>query len=322
MQIVAISQFKNISFSKNTFQLNYDKKKGKDSSFLSKKISFLGKMQTVSDFLYEMSWLKHSRDISQIEPSIVEKYFNSFGVCANFSGGNKYARQFISFCCFHVSEMFRQIQSIIPTKISIIDFSKLYKDSQLSDAIGVCYHSPDFKNNFPIRTVLFNSFETNKPNYWEHQFENQIKYHEENALSTKHFLSPFLHEFAHNVHFHKLYSKFGCPYANQGYIYNPKTQDLMTYLNLEIKDEFGNDVSNPCISYAARKALNTSSRYGSSRLPETFAEEFARTIVESMNLTTLRLTKNPFPMAKHNPTLQQVLYETWEGLIADGNGLI
>ena len=56
--------------------------------------------------------------------------------------------------------------------------------------------------------------------------------------------------------------------------------------------------------------------------PETFAEEFTREIVNNLEYFKLRLTRNPFPLAKNNPTLQQILYETWEGLIADGKGLI
>ena len=135
-------------------------------------------------------------------------------------------------------------------------------------------------------------------------------------------MSPFLHEFAHNLHFHKLYKKFGCPAPNQGYIYNPKTEIILKYLNLPIKDKYGNPVKNPCISYEVRKQLNTSSEYGSSLLPETFAEEFTREIVNNLEYFKLRLTRNPFPLAKNNPTLQQILYETWEGLIADGKGLI
>ena len=96
----------------------------------------------------------------------------------------------------------------------------------------------------------------------------------------------------------------------------------MKLLNLPIKDMNEKPVENPFISYEVRNALNTSSRYGSTLLPETFAEEFTRTVADNLNYMTLKLKRNPFPMAISNPTLQQVLYETWEGLIADGQGLI
>ena len=314
----------NINKNKNYQKNNYCKQNinCNDTFNLTKKTTF-GSQKNVDDYIYEMSFLKHKNNISKIDPTVVEGYFNALGVPADFNQGSDFTRQFIAFCTFHTAEIFRQLNFSLPVKISIANFSDIFPENSCENAIGLCHYGPDVILGFPVRTVLFNSFETpQKKGFWENHFQNQ-KYNKEiNFLSTKHFLSPFLHEFAHNLHFHKLYSKFGCPYINQGYQYSPNAQTVMKLLNLPIKDMNEKPVENPFISYEVRNALNTSSRYGSTLLPETFAEEFTRTVADNLNYMTLKLKRNPFPMAISNPTLQQVLYETWEGLIADGQGLI
>jgi len=138
---------------------------------------------------------------------------------------------------------------------------------------------------------------------------------------TKHFMQTFLHEFAHSMHYHKLYSKWGCPFENQGYYYNSDTLRKMEILNADFEDEYGNRI-NPFIETKVYDAVRNSSRYGQTKLVETFAEEFSGSLVENMNLFTLKLERNPLPIKISNPILNSTLCEVWEGLVDDGKGLV
>ena len=68
--------------------------------------------------------------------------------------------------------------------------------------------------------------------------------------------------------------------------------------------------------------MKESSGYGSTLLPELFAEEFSRAVIKNLDPVHLTLKRNPFPITTTNKDFNSVLYETWEGLIDDGQGLI
>ena len=135
--------------------------------------------------------------------------------------------------------------------------------------------------------------------------------------STPHFMTPFIHEFAHNLHFHKLFSKFGCHEKHPLYIHNPYVVDKLNLLNKPIQE------LNPYYGSYIRDLLSKDiSVYANEKIPETFAEYYTKRVIENMDLLKLRLTANPFTNTKTNPTISQVLNETWEGLVGDGQGLL
>ena len=78
----------------------------------------------------------------------------------------------------------------------------------------------------------------------------------------------------------------------------------------------------PYITPEVREIMKQSSGYGSTLLPELFAEEFTNAVISNMDFMTLQMERNPFPIKNLSPELRQVLYETWEGLVGDGQGLI
>ncbi len=269
-------------------------------------------MKNNDEVLYQKSLPKHIAAVKELEPAYVEDYFGEFGIPCDFSGVSKKAKQVIAYGCFNAAEILRQINMVLPTKICVDSFG------DNSRTIAACYYYPDYSKNYPIRTVVFND------NYdWENLLPDSLKdYKTDTFHSSNNFMHTFIHEFGHNIHFHKLYSKFGSPDPDSHYIYNPKVANIMDALNMPIYDDRENVVDNPYVSTNVRNIIKDSSGYGSTLLPETFAEEFTRVIIGCMSPMSLRLYRDPFPIITNSPQLNQVLYELWEGLINDGQGLL
>lgn len=269
-------------------------------------IPFTASTNILRNYLYPKSLIKHNALAKQVDINTIKGYFNALGIPYDMSGFSPDIQKTIGYCCFNTSEIFRQLNMALPVKLE----SEFMNDR---GTIGACYYGSGY--NKPIRTVVFN------PNYdWTDYISrfNDLGGH----FSTGHFLHPFIHEFVHNINYHRIYSKFGCPEPNPIYWYNPDSARIMKALNSKIYDNYGNVVNNKYISDDVRITLKDSSGYGSTLLPETIAEEITRNIVNCMDLMELRLTKNPFPVYIQNPKLNQVVYEAWEGLIDDGQGLI
>ena len=261
------------------------------------------------DYLYKKSLLDHKHEIKELNPKNVEDYFHILGIPCSIKTGSLNADKMIAYGCYNTAEILRQINYILPAKIDIEEM-----DPKI---VAACYYASNKINNHPVRTVVFN------PLYdWNNHITQQISAKQAGFSTTDHFLHPFIHEFGHNVHFHKLYSKFGCMEPGQGYYHNPHVADIMNVLQMKLYDNDGNPVNNPYISTNVRNSMKASSKYGSTLLPETFAEEFTKAIINNTDLFSLRLKRHPFPINTNNETLNQVLYETWERLVADGQGLI
>lgn len=273
-------------------------------------------MEDKEEFLYKKTLPLHLKNVNDIDPYLVEKYFESLGIPCQIRQGSKKTRQVIAYGCFNATEMLRQINMPLPTRI---DMEEMLGSEPGVYPIAACYYAPDYNKGYPIRTVTFNTLHN-----WDNHMETCYEENKRNGYHTSgHFLQTFLHEYGHNVHNHKLYSKFGCPYQNNlGYVYNPNMRYITDALNLKIYDKDGRVLQNPYVTEQVRNIIKQSSGYGSTLLPETFAEEFAKAMLSCMNPTTLRLTKNPFPIQNLSPELYNVLYEVWEGLIADGQGLV
>jgi len=276
----------------------------------------------------------HKSEIMRVEPYKVEQYFERLGIPATFKDGNDYARKFVAYCCYHASKIFKQLGYAIPTKLKLMDMTMIDPNSR--HTLGACYYrSYQYRpsifapvENFPIRTTVFNTFQNPATIYigkenrqvllnWENMFELAKHDKEIGWSSSGHFLSTFIHEFAHNLHYHKLYSKYGAPEKTEMYAFNPSVDKIINALQRKI-GSFSSTVS-PAIGTMIEKDV---SKYGASKLPETFAEAFTEEVLNNIDPFKLRLIKNPFPMKKDNDIITQVLHETFEGLVNDGKGLI
>lgn len=305
-----------------TTYLNTKSKKSENKH----KASFKAKIPSY-DFFYEKSLYIHKSNILKTQPANIERYFGNLGIEATFREGSEYARKFVSYCCYQASEIFRQLNHALPIKIDLMNFQKLD-----IDATGICNYGTLYNPKYyPIRTVAFNTFEQAKlipvknqkiPLIWENFDKIQEENYNKGFLSVKHFMSPFIHEFAHSLHYHKLFSKFGCPEQQQFYLYNPTVNNIMQKLKIPMIVD-GQMVKNPFVSTEIIKSLDRDiSNYGASQLFESFAEAYTKDVISCMDLFNLRLTRNPFPTKNMSPEVHQVLSEIWEGLVGDGAGLI
>jgi len=284
-----------------------------DRSIYSKgasSIPFTANTNLIRKYVYTRTLPKFQKEAMMTDVEGVRGYFQSLGIPFDMSGFPSDIQSLMAYCCFNTAEIYRQIHMPLPLKIMS------YTDKP--SALGVCWFS-SFDPNIPIRSVAFNT---------NHDWTDyMVRYNnEDNWFSTGHFLHPFIHEFAHNINFDRIFSKYGCPCPQPKplYPYNPNTNAIFEALNTKIYDKETGEIiqNNPVISDDVRIALKDSSGYGSTLLPETVAEEITRNIVNCLDLSTLRLERNPFPIQIHNAKLNQIVYEAWEGLICDGQGLI
>lgn len=278
-----------------------------------------------TDLLYQSSIQYHKANIFKIDPFKIEEYFKQQGIPAFFREGSDFAKKMVAYCCYHTSEIFSQLHYKKPVQIGLTGFRRFGHN-----ATGLCHYAPSTYSpteSYPAMSILFNSFVDNQPYNldgktiplnWESFFDISMDSNKKHFLSSGHFLSPFIHEFAHSLHYHKIFSKFGAPFNNSDYVFNPTTQVILDKLNMKL------DTTNPYVSSSIIKNIDENiSRYGATLLPEAFAEAFTKAVLQNLDIFSLRLTKNPFPMYNNgNKILNQVLYETFEGLVGDGAGLI
>jgi len=313
----------------STYRCNTYKPAYKNTINNRKKASYqtpsFGVNYTNTDLIYKSSIALHQANIIRTNPARVEEYFRQQGIPAFFREGSDFARKMVAYCCYHTSEIFSQLHYKKPVQVGIADFSRMN-----TDATGLCFYAPSTISQteaYPARAVLFNSFSKFIPYNlngqmiplnWENFFLIAEDTKKRNFLSSGHFLSPFIHEFAHALHYDKLYSKYGVPFYDPHYRPNPNMQIVLDKLNLKL------DNNNPFVSGSIVNNIDKNvSHYGATSLPETFAEAFTKAVLENIDVFNLRLTQNPFPMKNNgNNILNQVLYEAFEGLVGDGAGLV
>ena len=275
--------------------------------------------------IYHKSCYFHMANINGTQPERVEKYFEQQGVPATFKTGSEFAKKFVAYCCYHAAEMFKQLKHVLPSKIDMEDFEK-FNIPDLDGANALTTDNQFF--NYPIRTVIFNTFK--KPNVvinkytgekivhnWENFFNSQVYQHKIGFLSTPHFLSPFLHEFAHSFHEHNIFSKKGCHMQNAGYKYNPQTATLMQILRTPV-DRL-NLLIGPHINENIKRTISI---YGGTNLNEAFAEGYTNNIINHMDLFKLRLTSYPFAPQNSDVNVVQAINEAFEGAVADNKGIV
>ena len=256
----------------------------------------------IQDYIYEKSLVKHRHMIDEINPREVEGYCYSLNVpCAINKGRTLKDNQVIAYCVFYGMEIMRQLGMPLPAKIDMEPFP--------NRTLAACYYGPDVGK--PIGTVVYNLNQD-----WANLLDTSLAEHKaKNKFHTSNHFLHTIHEFGHNVHYHKLFSKFGSPTPDPRFAFNPATENLMKKLNMPTN-------GSPYITPEVREIMKQSSGYGSTLLPELFAEEFTNAVISNMDFMTLQMERNPFPIKNLSPELRQVLYETWEGLVGDGQGLI
>lgn len=260
----------------------------------------------VQDYIYEKSLVKHRHLIDEINPREVENYCESLNVpCSIKKGRTLKDNQVIAYCIFNGMEIMRQLKMPLPARIDMQAFP--------NRTLAACYYIADAQKGFPIGTVVYNLNQD-----WARLLDTSLAEHKakDKFHTTNHFLHTTIHEFGHNVHYDKLYRKFGSPTPDPRYVHNEGVYYILEKLNMKPDGE------NPYITPKVRDIMKQSSGYGSSLLPELFAEEFANAVISNMDFMTLRMERNPFPIKNLSPEMLQVLSETWEGLIGDGQGLI
>ena len=222
----------------------------------------------------------------------------------NINPANNYSNQHIY---FGNTSNFRTVKKI---RLNAEQMNKINEISRSFDKVSV------FFNSFAERAKKMLRGKQVEIN-WENFPLIAADAKDNNWLSSEHYLAPFIHEFAHNLHYHKLYSKYGCPEPNQGYVFNPAVDYLLNKLNEPIAQ------NNPFVPTSLAIFINDNvGKYAASSLPETFAEIFTQKIVKNLDLFNLKLIRNPFENSSKNNTLDRILEEIWEGLIGDNQGLI
>jgi len=264
--------------------------------------------KVLCDYIYKKAYQLHRVNILKCDVKGVENYFRNLGVDANFEGNN-----IVAYGCHKAAEIFRKLNFILPPKIGMLDFSKEYHpDAKNAWAVCTLFHERHgISNIFPPRSVIFNKFMHNpviqingKPCSlnWENYayiLQNDAK---TGWMSTGHFFSVPLHEFAHNLHTHHLYSKFGSPEPAFPYRFNPFTNEILKTLKKPIgvySDQVKKDIS----------------EYGTDTRFETFAEDLTENIIQSIDPFSLTLTKHPFSVHDDNPVVERIVGEIWEGVI-------
>ena len=289
----------------------------------------------MSKLAYQASLDYHFGQIHNIDPFRIEQYFAQNNIQAFFREGTDYGKKMVAYCCYHASEIFKQLHYPQPRFVGIVDFRRI-RDAET--ATGLSFYASQQISPYEVYrplTAIFNTFYDKRPIYkkngkeipvdWEHFIEVMEESKNSGFLSTFHFMSPFIHEYAHNLHYHKIYSLKGAPEHIPGYKYNPNVlTDVFYKMNRDLYNppKKTNYIANYIAKYLPEAIAKDISYYGSTALPETFAEAFTKEVVQCLDPFSLRLVKNPFPMKSNNELINKVLYETYEGLVGDGRGVV
>lgn len=206
------------------------------------------------------------------------------------------SNKIIAWCCDKTVDIFEQHNKqfspklALPKGLFVEDFADLNINDDLRSTPSFC--------NFTLRrlkrnsneiskpgTLFFNSYETYKKEClpqnkwlmdWNCVSEISDDAYASNLDSTSHFLRLFLHEFSHNVHLDKLTNEFKVKILEKIRSICKDKKQIEEY-----QKKYGQKVSQIC-KYALKNPL------------EAIACDMSRAIVDSLDKTTLKLTKNPF----------------------------
>ncbi len=157
------------------------------------------------------------------------------------------------------------------------------------------------KQNFKMGSIFFEQ----NDNIEELNFQLDQSYMN-NERSSSHYLSPFVHEFMHNVYLNYIYSKFGyeghCEYTKEKYFSNKKQNNGLMILQklqtLTFDENENKIIENTIGKYATGKQ---------NQYHEVFAETFTKLICASLSEHGMP-NKNPIELLKKlNPSFIVIL---------------
>ena len=263
-------------------------------------------------------------------PDIADK-FKAMGVDANF-GFNRA----IACCVAQVNDIFEALCKNYglpfdakPPCIRIYT-RKTVRDSRLMDAWGLCLSDSDkvlkHQPAFQPRSLFLNGEYNNLA-----KINNLVeKEYNEVWLSTRHFLGPYIHEWAHNVHFDLLFKKFGydgrCKKTRAIYNMrngkphdpNPKVKGYKrvcyemfprTY-SKEEREKIRVEIS----QYAAGSFDRIGRKSGGNPL-EVVAEYLTKRIAGTLDEETMLPTRNPFENINECETVVNIFQKAWDGIL-------
>lgn len=211
----------------------------------------------------------------------------------------------IAWCSLQTLKIFNELNKKyklnlgLPKAILVEDFSKLKE--QDPQEYGICNFYPAYlkensNNIYPERTILFNSFESNRriSNNSEFNWENidsiTKKLYELGRASSKHFLNIFVHEFGHASHNEQFIRKF----SSEQLLTKLKKMKEPLYLT-EFKKTFSHD-----LEVISKKATESPL--------EAIADDISQKITTVLDFRTLSLTVNPFKTSSYpKQTILQIL---------------
>lgn len=230
----------------------------------------------------------------------------------------------VAWCSLKTLEIFNKLNKkyklklALPKAIYVEDFTKLKE--QDPNEYGLCNWYPAYLKKrsdkvYSERTILFNSFESNKKNDNSDEYEwtniNEIteRFYKDNFLSSGHFLGIFIHEFSHSAHNANLISKF-----------NPK--EFLDKINRFTSWEYSMQYNK-----TFRELINISKRAAEEPF-EAISEDMTKKITDSLDELILLPAKNPFKKSLYpvspalktskvnvekNAEASKVLRKIWEG---------
>jgi len=258
---------------------------------------------------YTKAFNYHLGEMMMTNVDATEKRLAQMGIDATFNTNNVLTNKILAYCVEKTAQIYQQLGLALPKKIDTLPPEEMEGATAWCNW-GTCNVAGKV---FPIRSIAINE---NIPvgemlREWKDLDEVQADSYRKRHNSARHFLDTFVHEFAHNAHYDNLFAKYGCPEHTEEYTYRPETDNLFREIKAT-KNPFANLI---------REKIST---YGATSFFEAAAEDLTREILNPDNIDymSLKLKSNPLPARNPDDTVASVVYEAWNGLVNDGEGLI
>jgi hypothetical protein len=225
------------------------------------------------------------KEIEKCNISQITDTFNKQGITTDFKDN-----KVVAWCSLKTLQIFNELNRkyklklALPKAIYVEDFSKLKE--QNSNEYGICnwypaYLKKDSDKVYSERTVLFNSFESNKRidtgDEYDWQNINAIteRFYKDKFLCSNHFLAIFIHEFGHAAHNANLINKF-------------QPEDFLNKIR-----KFTSWAYSTQYNKTFGELINISKRATDGPF-EAISEDMTKKITASLDESILLPTKNPF----------------------------
>lgn len=214
------------------------------------------------------SFVAFMKGIDLINPKQIENdLYKKFNISSNFQGN-----KIVAGCTALTANIFHKLKLVQPTAVKL---------TRLQDNVygNCCGFNREININSSMDWTQIQNWAIN---------EKLEGFH-----ATGHFLSTFIHEFMHNVHFDKI-QKLA---ANPQYSNNQNVQSMVNIIinpNGIITEKLNKNstsFANDSIESYVKQKVST---YGSKMPAEMYAEKGAQMIADVLDMKTLRPKNNPF----------------------------